>query len=199
MQTLTDLAKAQGVSTQTAYNWVDRYEGHHGKGSFTSQGRKHPSDQRKVVYPDDAIADLLQFNGVTPPTVEPKVTVEVGNHCTALTAPTVEGEFSLEQFRDSESLVFEDPLSVATQFLAVADQLIEAMDADAAQREQRLKLTRQAKEQVSTKAQELQLESRLYRERARIVDTAQTAETDALQQALAALQGMGKSTGLGQG
>ncbi|MBD2261094.1 hypothetical protein [Pseudanabaena sp. FACHB-2040] len=199
MQTLTDLAKAQGVSTQTAYNWVDRYEGHHGKGSFTSQGSKHPSDQRKVVYSDDAIADLLQFNGITLPTAEPTVTVEVGNHCTSLAVPIIEGEFSLEQFRDSESLVFDDPLSVATQFLSVADQLIAAMDTDATQREQRLKLTRQAREQVCTKAQELQLESRLYRERARVVDTAQTTETDALQQALATLQGLGKSTAPGQG
>lgn len=198
MQTLTDLAKSHGVSTQTVYNWVDRYEGHHGKSSFTQQGRKHPSDQRKVLYADDAIADLLQFNGITPPAIKPVVEVEVGNHCTSLAAPTVQGTFSLEQFRESEALVFDDPLLVANQFLSVADQLIEAMDADAAQREHRLQLTRQARTQVSTKAQELQLESRLYRERTRTVDTAQTVETDALQQALTTLQGLGKSAGPGQ-
>lgn len=196
MQTLKDLAQSQGVSLQTAYNWISRFEQHHGKGSFTNQGRRHPTDQRKVIYFPDAIATLLRFNGITEPEPEPALMVEMvnmGNHCTALALPTFEGmQIDLAQFRNSSALVIEDPLAAAQQFLAVADTVIDALDQDAAAREARLKQTRQAREAVTAKAQEMQLEQRLYRERARAADVAQSTEAKALADALAALQGLGK-------
>ncbi len=68
------------------------------------------------------------------------------------------------------------------------------MDADIEQREQKLAATRQAKDTIAAKAQELKLEQRFYKERTHFIDTAQTHETQSLQTALSALQGLGKST-----
>ncbi|HEY9763478.1 MAG TPA: hypothetical protein V6D07_13185 [Trichocoleus sp.] len=123
------------------------------------------------------------------------VTVEVGQSST-LAIPQLGGmQIDLTQFRDSNALVIDDPLAVAQQFLAVADTVIEALDQDAAARETRLLQTRQAREAVTAKAQEMQLEQRLYRERARAVDAATTAEAQSLQQALTHLQSLGKPVG----
>lgn len=91
-----------------------------------------------------------------------------------------------------DPLLFENPDAVANQFLAVADQLVAGMEADIQVREQRLRTTKTAQGRVAAKAQELKLEQRLYRDRAKELDTAQTDETTALQDAVTALQNLGK-------
>jgi hypothetical protein len=68
-----------------------------------------------------------------------------------------------------------------------------AMQQDIQRREAKLNQTRQAKEKIARKAAELHLEKRLYQQQTHMIDTAQTSETDALQQSLAALQDLGKS------
>lgn len=62
MKTLTELASEHGVSVQTVYNWVKRYEDARGEGSF--KGQTHPTDRRKVVYSEEQVTDLLQVNGI---------------------------------------------------------------------------------------------------------------------------------------
>jgi hypothetical protein len=131
-------------------------------------------------------------------TVSASVSVEPGNHFTVLDSPNLRGQFSLEQFRDSAAVAFEDPLAVAQQFTAVADTLIGAMGADIRQREERLKQARQAQTAIADKTQELRLEQRLYRERAWMLDSAQTESTQALQSSLNQLQSLGKSPGSSQ-
>lgn len=191
MKTLNDIAGEYGVSLQTVYNWRTAAESKLGR---KIQGIPHPNDRRKVLYSPDAIA--LITVGRQPEQSQPvDVTVEVGNHCASLDKPDIGGTtFSLECFRadDVTALTFEDPEAVADEFLSVADLLIQGMDADIKAREEQLKKTRAAQGKVSAKAQDLKLEKRLYRDRARDLDTAQTTETDALKDAISALQALGK-------
>ena len=195
MQTLNEIASSLGVSLQTVYNRKGDAEKRLGR---KIEGTQHPSDKRKIVYDADEIALITgrpveAVEAVTP--VE--VTVETGNHCQALVKPEMNGtQFSLERFRadDVEALIFENPDLVADEFLAVADQLVGAMDADVKAREERLKKTRAAQTKVADKAKELKLEQRLYCDRARDLDTAQTEQTQSLQDALQALQSLGKPT-----
>lgn len=124
------------------------------------------------------------------------ITISQGNHCQTLTVPSFGGlDIDLGQFRDSESLILEDPLAAAEQFLAAADMLQGALGADIAQREQRLQATKQAQAQVASKAQQLALEQRLYRLQAAQLDQATTEETTALADTLAQLQSLGKPVG----
>jgi len=195
MQTLNDIASSLGVSLQTIYNRKAEAEERLG---YEIKGQKHPTDKRKIVYDAEAIALITgqPMQAIkTAPSVA--VTVETGNHCKALNQPDMgDLAFSLERFRaeDTESWVFEDVDAVADQFLAVADQLVAGMDADIKAREQRLKATRDAQGKVTDKARELQLEQRLYRDRARDLDMAQTEHTQSLQEAVEALRSLGKPT-----
>ena len=121
------------------------------------------------------------------------LTVFTGNHCTTLAVPGFDGmTVDLGQFRDSTALVIEDPLAVAEQFLQTADLIQGALAGDIAAREQRLQATKQAQIKIAAKAQELSLEQRLYRLQTAQLDQAQTDETSALADALAALQSLGK-------
>jgi hypothetical protein len=193
MQTLNDIASSLGVSLQTVYNRKAEAEKRLGR---KIEGTQHPTDKRKIVYNAEAIA-LITGQPIEPiPALEAvTVTVEPGNHCQAIAQPEMNGlGFSLEQFRadDIEALMFENPDEVADQFLAVANQLVTGMGADIKAREQRLKATRMAQNKVAEKAQELKLEQRLYRDRARDLDMAQTEQTQSLQDTLQALQALGK-------
>ncbi|MEO0374702.1 MAG: hypothetical protein AAF329_08775 [Cyanobacteria bacterium P01_A01_bin.17] len=190
MQTLNDIASSLGVSLQTVYNRKAEAEKQLGR---KIEGTQHLTDKRKVVYDADAIT--LIMGQPMPPIEAVEVTVETGNHCSKLAQPEMNRlSFSLESFRsdDVEALVFDNPDDIADQFLAVADQLVGAMDTDIKKREQRLKATRAAQNKVATKAQELKLEQRLYRDRAKDIDSAQTDETQSLQDAVKALQSLGK-------
>ncbi|WP_088889821.1 hypothetical protein [Leptolyngbya ohadii] len=120
------------------------------------------------------------------------IEVDAGNHKIVLPPPALPQTYTLEGLRHVESVEIEDPLALAEQFLEAADLLQDAMQRDIEQREQKLQQTRQAKNAVVAKAQELKLEQRFYRERANQVGSAQTEETQALQDALSTLQGLGK-------
>lgn len=175
---------------------LGEFERLHGinKGTISKRARELGFTTSKGLSPEAYEAVKADF-GVIEEVEAPVVSIESGNHCTAITPAEISGSIDLSQFRDSSSLVIDDPTSVADQFLAVADLLIQGLDKDAADREARLKQTRDARQQVSAKAAELQLEQRLYRERTRQSDTAQTQETQALQQALEQLQALGKPQG----
>ncbi|MBD2261121.1 hypothetical protein [Pseudanabaena sp. FACHB-2040] len=180
---------------------LGEFERRHGinKGTVSKKARELGFDTTSGLSPE-AYKSLKQALNVQGPVTVPQVTVESGNHCTSLAVPEFGGmQIDLTQFRDSSSLVIDDPLAVAQQFLAVADTVITALDQDAAAREARLQQTRQAREAVTAKAQEMQLEQRLYRERARAADVATTAESQTLANALAQLQSLGKPAAPGAG
>lgn len=129
-----------------------------------------------------------------PETLQQEIAVDPGNHQIVLATPDLPQEYSLETLRTTESITLEDPLAIAQQFIQIADLLVDAMDSDIQQRETKLKQTQKAKETIATKAGELKLEQRLYRERTRQLDTALTDETASLQDALKTLQTLGKSS-----
>ena len=145
------------------------------------------SDADRLLHEFDCIP-LIEA-----PVVVATATVEIGNHQIVLAPPPLPQTYSLESLRSSEAISMDDPLAVAQQFLEVANNLTTAMKGDIAQREQRLNETRKAKDAISAKAQELQLESRLYQLQTSVLDKSVTAETTALQEALAQLQTLGKS------
>jgi predicted transcriptional regulator len=197
MPTLSEIAQDLGVSVQTMRNRINAFQEQTGQ-DFQATGKTDPLDARRIVYPQGAVDLLLTW---LDPDYQPgataavEVTVETGNHCSTLDKPDMDGAmFNLEQFRadDVEVLVFDDPAAIADQFISVADRLVQGMDTDIKQREQRLRATRAAQNKVAEKAQELKLEQRLYRDRTRDLDTAQTDETQALQDSIEALRGLRK-------
>jgi hypothetical protein len=121
------------------------------------------------------------------------VEVDCGNHQLIRQSPNLLQGYTLQNLRRDQSIQFEDPLGIAQQFLAVAEQIQTSMQSDLEQREDKLNQTRKAREVIANKAQELKLETRLYQERTHQVDTAQTQETEALQEALHILNRLGKS------
>jgi hypothetical protein len=146
-------------------------------------------------YFSDAERDmLLTYMGERTKEAEeaPTVTVETGKSQMVLATPQLPQHITLESLRIAEPVQFEDPLGIASQFLTIADQVTTAMQQDLARQEATLNQTRQAKEAIARKAAQLHLEQRLYQERAHHIATTQSQETTELQQALSALQQMGK-------
>ena len=148
-------------------------------------------------FSDDEREMMLAHMGEKPKAVEPEpdkqaVTVEIGNHQLVLTQPELPQTYSLESLRQSEVVAFDDPLAIAAQFLQTADVLTAEMHKDIRVREQKLQQTQQAKAAIAEKAAEFKLEARLYRERTEMLATAQSQETQGLQQSLTTLQNLGK-------
>jgi hypothetical protein len=151
MLTLNEIAADLGVSLQTIYNRKTEAEQRLGR---KIEGQPHPTDKRKIVY-DAASIELITGQPIPPAAAAVEVTVETGNHCNELALPEFGGlQFSLESFRsdDVEALIFENPEALANQFLAVADQLVNGMEVDIQQREQRLQATRKAQGKIAEKA-----------------------------------------------
>ncbi|MBE9160674.1 hypothetical protein IQ265_28195 [Nodosilinea sp. LEGE 06152] len=165
------------------------------KGSVHKFLKAEGFDTAEGLTPDAVKAAKAYFldTSVETEAAAADITIHTGNHCTSLDVPGFEGmTIDLGQFRDSESLVIDDPLAAAEQFLAAADLIQGALTDDIAAREQRLQATKQAQAKVATKAQELALEQRLYRLQTSQIDQAQTEEAKALADALAQLQSLGK-------
>jgi hypothetical protein len=168
------------------------------KGSVHKFLKSEGFDTSEGMTPDAVVAARDYFLDATEhepdqPAITAGLTIHTGNHCTALDVPTFANlTVDLAQFRDSESLVIEDPLDVADQFLATADHIKNALAADIAARQQRLEKTKQAQDAIAAKANELSLEQRLYRLQTQQLDQAQTEETKALAANLAQLQSLGK-------
>lgn len=126
------------------------------------------------------------------PAVMPTVTVETGNHAITLATPQLPTMFDLGALRSFKVEAFDDPLLVAQQAIAVADQLIAAAHADIDLRKQRLEATRSAKEAAAERVANARLEARLYELEAGLVDTALNRETQSLIKEVGVLQNLGK-------
>jgi hypothetical protein len=151
-------------------------------------------DTSEGVSPADCDRLLHEFD-IAPSDPEPapiQTTVEVGNHQMVLSTPVLPAQFSLESLRFGESITFEDPLAVASQFIAVADQISDAMDTDLDTRKLKLNQTRQAKDAIAAKATALKLQQQRYQEKAYRIDSEQSDQTDSLKEALELLQALGK-------
>ncbi|MEM1308311.1 MAG: hypothetical protein AAF773_05445 [Cyanobacteria bacterium P01_D01_bin.115] len=192
MHTFQSIAAQAGCSKRTVQTWWEKAKAAHGElGTLSGEGQPRVFTEREAAL-------LVAYRSDRPKVPIRKaqrvdVTIEAGNHAQSLTVPEIKGStFSLERFRadDITALTFEHPDAIADEFLAVADVLIQGMDADIRSREQKLQQTRSAKGKVAAKAQELKVEQRLYQYRSRDLDTAQTHETRILQDSITALQNL---------
>lgn len=120
------------------------------------------------------------------------VTIESGNHRTALDTPEISLSVDLARFRDIESVSFDDPLALAEQFLEAADLVEAGMQADIDRQRKQLEATEQARKQIESKAQELNIKRHLYSDRINDLASRQTVSTADLQQALKDLNSLGK-------
>ena len=151
-------------------------------------------DTSEGVSPTDCDRLLHEFD-IAPSDPEPapiQATVEVGNHQMVLATPKLPAACSLESLRFGESITFEDPLAVATQFIEVADQISDAMETDLDNRKAKLNQTKQAKDAIAAKAMALKLQQQRYQEKAYRIDSEQSDQTDSLKEALELLQALGK-------
>ena len=175
---LTKFCKDYSLAKTTVFNRCKEL------GIYTSEG----------VSPTDCDRLLHEFD-IAPSEPEPapiQATVEVGNHQMVLATPKLPAAFSLESLRFGESITFEDPLAVATQFIEVADQISDAMETDLDNRKAKLNQTKQAKDSIAAKAMALKLQQQRYQEKAYRIDSEQSDQTDSLKEALELLQALGK-------
>ena len=175
---LTKFCKDYSLAKTTVFNRCKEL------GIYTSEG----------VSPTDCDLLLHEFD-IAPSEPEPvpiQTTVEVGNHQIVLSTPQLPSQFSLESLRFGESITFEDPLVIASQFIAVADQISDAMETDLDNRKAKLNQTKQAKDAITAKAMALKLQQQRYQEKAYRIDSEQSDQTDSLKEALELLQALGK-------
>ena len=153
----------------------------------------------------DAIERLLEDLGLTKqdPSPDPELmpeqhaqrvgtTIEAGNHAMVLAAPTLPTAFSLESLRSTEVVQFEDPIAVAQQAIALADQMQAAMAADLALRQANLEAIKQAKNEADRRIDALRLDQLKYQIQADLLNNATTEQTRDLQQSLGHFNSLGK-------
>jgi hypothetical protein len=174
---------------RTVRRWYEKACQHQGVTEFGTliNGTRH--------FTDDEKAAIMAFYVPITPTELQKPqspTVEVGNHQIVLASPEMPQTYSIESLRSSEAVSFDDPLAVAQQFLTIADSLTQAMDADIRERESKLRLTRQAREQIDQKVNELKIKKQFYQTRTLLADQELTHETSQLQHSLEQVQTLGK-------
>jgi hypothetical protein len=193
--TLRTIALEVDRDKRTVQRWLDRAaaDGADPIGEVIDGTRYFSDDEKAMLLAH--MGDKPQVLSTANEPAKPAVTVEVGNHQIVLAQPELPQLYSLESLRQSDVVAFDDPLAIAAQFLQTADALTEEMQRDIRVREQKLQQTQQAKAAITEKATEFKLEARLYRERTEMLATAQSQETQGLQQSLHTLQNLGKQEG----
>ena len=129
-----------------------------------------------------------------PPT---SITVIEGNHRNTLTAPQFPTEFNLGSLRSELATVesHDDPLALAEQFINGADSLMNAMSQDEKAMAQKIAQTRQARQAVGRKVDQLKRRNDIYSLRTELLADRQNVETSALNEDFSVLQSMGKQPG----
>jgi hypothetical protein len=187
IHTLRSISDELGRDKRTVQTWYSAEKAERGEfGELIDGTRRFNDEEREWLVSHYCETATSSKTPITP------VSVETGNHSLILASPQLPQAYSLESLRQSEAVSFEDPLAVAEHFLQVADQVTSAMQLDIQTRQQRLQQTRQAKDTIAAKKQQLELEARLYQLQTSQLDSAQTQETQGLQTALSALQQLGK-------
>jgi uncharacterized protein YktA (UPF0223 family) len=141
------------------------------------------------------IAARQQYPAPTPSQPElptpPNVSVET-KAAIVIATPELPQTYTLETFQSADAIEIDDPLALANQIVQAVDQVQAAMQQDIERKERKLFETRKAKEIVSAKVQELKLDQRFYQEKATQLSTAQTQDTQTLQELATLLQRLGK-------
>lgn len=145
-------------------------------------------------------AFLIAARQQYPAPIEPEPTsgkscdaVEVETRSAIVVAtPELPQIYTLEGFQLAEAIEIDDPLTLASQIVQAVDHVQIAMQRDIERKEKKLHETRKAKDLVTAKLQDLKLEQRFYQEKSTQLSTAQTQDTQTLQELATLLQGLGK-------
>jgi len=123
-------------------------------------------------------------------TTQQSIAVET-KAATVIDAPELPQTYSLVAFA-GEAIEIDDPLALANQIVQAIDHVQTAMQEDINRKEKKLNDTRKAQKIVSEKVQELKFEKRFYQEKNLSLNSAQTENTQALQELAALMQKLGK-------
>ncbi|NEP56702.1 MAG: hypothetical protein F6K31_06710 [Symploca sp. SIO2G7] len=126
------------------------------------------------------------------------ITVVEGNHRNTLEPPQFPTEFDLGSMRSELATVdvHDDPLALAEQFINGADSLMDAMEQDEKAMAQKIAQTRQARQAVGRKVDQLKRRNDIYSLRSELLADRQNVETAALNEDFEVLQSMGKHPGV---
>lgn len=135
--------------------------------------------------------------GTDTPTTPTEIQVFTGNHRNTLTAPQFPTEFNLGSMRSELATVdaHDDPLALAEQFINGADTLMDSMAQDEKAMAQKIATTRQARQAVGRKVDQLKRRNDIYSLRSELLADRQNVETSALNEDFSVLQSMGKQPG----
>ncbi|MEM1240367.1 MAG: hypothetical protein AAGI45_11050 [Cyanobacteria bacterium P01_H01_bin.26] len=211
---VSDVAKLLDFNRGSLYNRIKATDGYE---QFRALGIS--GDNNSILYPESAWRQLLDGIGVTLPEqpVEPaantaqqpdatgtdtpvtptEIQVFTGNHRNTLASPQFPTEFNLGSLRSELATVsaHDDPLALAEQFINGADSLMDAMSQDEKAMAQKIAQTRQARQAVGRKVDQLKRRNDIYALRTELLADRQNVETAALNDDFEVLQSMGKPEG----
>ncbi|MBD2261090.1 hypothetical protein [Pseudanabaena sp. FACHB-2040] len=146
---------------------------------------------------DAAQAKLLKEFGRV---VTPQVTVEEGNHCSAMSLQVGCARSNLEQFRtDRIRQALANPQEFITSLTGFLDQLEEGMGQAEAHQEQELLQVHQLKRQSQKRIEQFRRRADEYRIKTDLLASIQNAELDDLQVLAEETNALGKPAVPGQG
>lgn len=215
--TLQSIADEQQVKKRATQTWLSKAKSVHGELGAILQpgGPRFFSDEerekilefaseRKQTKPEPAkIAESgsVQIGEPEPERqVQPReIEVLRGNHRGSLATPSIPKTIDLGQFRSDLAMTetVDNPLALAANFIAAADMVITAMDADERQMAGKIAQTRQARRAVTRKADQLKFRRQVYGVRSEILAQQQALENEGLTDGLEVLEEMGNGSGDG--
>ncbi|ESA35100.1 hypothetical protein N836_13625 [Leptolyngbya sp. Heron Island J] len=195
--TLTSIAAEAKTTKRTVQRWLFKA----GEiGELQGDTRMFSDAERDTLLSYQAkrqATDKTPDKPVTQAATPVAITVIEGNHRNALEAPQFPTEFNLDSFRSELAAVdaHDDPLALAEQFINGADSLMDAMAEDEKAMAQKIAKTRQARQAVGRKVDQLKRRNDIYALRTELLADRQNVETAALNDDFEVLQSMGKQPG----
>lgn len=213
---VSDVAKLLDCNRGSLYNRIKAADGYE---QFRALGIS--GENNSILYPETSWRKLLSSIDLTLPELTSKsdadtaqqsgtagndipvtpseIQIFTGNHRNTLAAPQFPTEFNLGSMRSELATVdaHEDPLALAEQFINGADSLMNAMAEDEKAMAQKIAKTRQARQAVGRKVDQLKRRNDIYSLRTELLADRQNVETAALNEDFSVLQSMGNG-GSGQ-
>lgn len=196
--TLSDIANTAQVQKRAVQSWLAKAKESHGEiGVIIGSTRHFSNAERDLLLSYQSsrqTADTAPEPSVTESAAPVAITVIEGNHRNTLTAPQFPTEFNLGSLRSELATVdaHDDPLTLAEQFINGADSLMDAMAEDEKSMAQKIAQTRQARQAVGRKVDQLKRRNDIYALRTELLADRQNVETAALNEDFSVLQSMGK-------
>ena len=197
LHTLTSIAAEAKTTKRTVQRWLVKA----GEiGELQGDTRMFSDAERDVLLSYQSkrqATDKTPGEPATQAVTPVAITVVEGNHRNTLEAPQFPTEFNLGSLRSELAAVdaHDDPLALAEQFIDGADSLMDAMAEDEKAMAQKIAQTRQARQAVGRKVDQLKRRNDIYALRTELLADRQNVETAALNDDFEVLQSMGKQPG----